>query len=246
MENIIYILFFSLIWIFILTLFIYYFLVKELINKILQIEIVKKAREEKTRLEEEFEAEQEVEDDIDRDIPSAVEPDVEIVPEAELEEEAPARFQSVGLTDEEVDIDVGENPMSLAVNPVTDKIYTVNPGSDDVTVIDGGGLAEPALRFQNVSSAEVSGFQIRNSAAAGIAADQSALGVAHVSLWGNEDGVRAGDGSILVVENSIIYANSRHGINADHETAALTVVSQPIGSSLSRCCALGWLFNIVR
>ena len=43
MENIIYILFFSLIWIFILTLFIYYFLVKELINKILQIEIVKKA-----------------------------------------------------------------------------------------------------------------------------------------------------------------------------------------------------------
>lgn len=43
MENIIYILFFSLLWTFILTLFVLFFLIKWLINKILQIEVIKKA-----------------------------------------------------------------------------------------------------------------------------------------------------------------------------------------------------------
>lgn len=43
MEYIIYILFFSLVWTFLLTLFVLTFLIKHLINKNLEIEVIKKA-----------------------------------------------------------------------------------------------------------------------------------------------------------------------------------------------------------
>jgi len=34
-------------------------------------------------------------------------------------------------------IAVGVNPVAVAVNPITDRIYVVNSGSNNVTVIDG-------------------------------------------------------------------------------------------------------------
>ena len=35
------------------------------------------------------------------------------------------------------DISVGGHPTSIAVNPITNKIYVVNSNSDTVSVIDG-------------------------------------------------------------------------------------------------------------
>ena len=43
-----------------------------------------------------------------------------------------AAADSAGAT-----IPAGTNPFAVAVNPVTNKIYIANSGSDDVTVIDG-------------------------------------------------------------------------------------------------------------
>ena len=45
---------------------------------------------------------------------------------------AGAHAQSVTVT-----VNVGNQPHSVAVNPVTNKIYVANSSSNDVTVIDG-------------------------------------------------------------------------------------------------------------
>ena len=42
-----------------------------------------------------------------------------------------------GATNATTTVAVGTDPLAVAVNPVTNKIYVANDGSNNVTVIDG-------------------------------------------------------------------------------------------------------------
>ena len=42
-----------------------------------------------------------------------------------------------GATNATTTVPAGQAPIAVAVNPVTNKIYVANTGSDNVTVIDG-------------------------------------------------------------------------------------------------------------
>ena len=51
-----------------------------------------------------------------------------------------------GATNATTTIQVGQGPRGIALNPVTNKVYTVNYGSQDVTVIDGATGATTAVQ----------------------------------------------------------------------------------------------------
>lgn len=117
-------------------------------------------------------------------------------------------------------------------------IFLVGEGAK-VTIIDGSGAEDAAIRCVSMTSGKIKGFHIQNGTGAGIRCEQSVLSVERnvISSTSNGDGIKVGAGSSVNVENNVIYENNLDGIT--FEGLAVTIVNNTIVSN--GCDGIGCL-----
>ena len=100
----------------------------------------------------------------------------------------------------------------------------------NMTIIDGSGSRSPALECTQTTSASVEKLHIKNGSGSGINLSQATATVSKciVSDTNTGPGALVGSGSVLTIENSIIYANDTDGINTAASDATLTAVNNTI------------------
>ena len=109
-------------------------------------------------------------------------------------------------------------------------IFLVGEGAK-VTIIDGSGAEDAAIRCVSTTSGQIKGFHIHNGTGAGIRCEDAVMSIERnmISSTSNGDGIKVGAGSSVNIENNVIYENNLDGIA--FESLAVTIVNNTIVSN---------------